>query len=39
VSVGVCATVPGAEDSPATLVEKSQQQLKAAKKLGRNRAA
>ncbi len=39
VSVGVCAAVPGADDSPATLLDKSQQQLKPAKKSGRNRAA
>lgn len=39
VSVGVCAVVPDAEASPATLVEKSQLQLKIAKQLGRNRAA
>ena len=34
VSVGVCAAVPEADDSPATLVEKSQQQLQIAKKSG-----
>jgi two-component system, cell cycle response regulator len=39
VSIGVCAAVPGAEDDPATLVERSQMQLKLAKKSGRNRAA
>jgi len=39
VSVGVCAAVPRPEDSAAALVEKSQQQLKLAKKSGRNRAA
>lgn len=39
VSVGVCAAVPGADDSSSTLAEKSQLQLKLAKKLGRNRAA
>src|SRR5271163_524444 len=39
VSVGVCAAVPGADDAPAVLVEKSQLQLKLAKKTGRNRAA
>jgi len=39
ISVGVCAAVPGAEDTPAALVEKSQLQLKLAKKSGRNRAA
>jgi diguanylate cyclase (GGDEF)-like protein/PAS domain S-box-containing protein len=39
ISVGVCAAVPGANDTPAALVEKSQLQLKLAKKSGRNRAA
>jgi diguanylate cyclase (GGDEF)-like protein/PAS domain S-box-containing protein len=39
VSVGVCAAVPGAGESPTSLVEKSQLQLKQAKRLGRNRAA
>jgi len=39
VSVGVCAAVPGADDSPASLLEKSQLQLKLAKKSGRNQAA
>ncbi|MGO9514050.1 MAG: diguanylate cyclase domain-containing protein [Steroidobacteraceae bacterium] len=39
ISVGVCAAVPGADDTPAELVEKSQLQLKLAKKTGRNRAA
>ena len=39
VSVGVCAAVPGNEDQPTVLVEKSQLQLKLAKKAGRNRAA
>ena len=39
VSIGVCAAVPSAEESPGTLVEKSQLQLKVAKRLGRNRAA
>ena len=38
ISVGVCAAAPGPEDSAAALVEKSQQQLKVAKKSGRNRA-
>ena len=38
ISVGVCAAVPGPQDSAAALVEKSQQQLKLAKKSGRNRA-
>ncbi|HEX4152797.1 MAG TPA: diguanylate cyclase [Steroidobacteraceae bacterium] len=39
VSVGVCAAVPGQDESPTALVEKSQIQLKLAKKAGRNRAA
>jgi diguanylate cyclase (GGDEF)-like protein/PAS domain S-box-containing protein len=39
VSIGVCAAVPGADESSTSLVEKSQLQLKLAKKLGRNRAA
>jgi PleD family two-component response regulator len=39
VSVGVSAAVPGKEDNPSSLVEKSQLQLKVAKKSGRNRAA
>jgi PleD family two-component response regulator len=39
VSVGVCAAVPAMDESPATLVEKSEVQLKLAKKAGRNRAA
>ncbi|MDP9084154.1 MAG: diguanylate cyclase [Pseudomonadota bacterium] len=39
VSVGVCAAVPSAADSPSNLLEKSQQQLQFAKKLGRNQAA
>ena len=39
ISVGVCAAVPGPDESPASLVEKSQLQLKLAKKSGRNRAA
>ena len=39
VSVGVCAAVPGMDESPASLVEKSEIQLKLAKKAGRNRAA
>ncbi len=39
VSVGVCAAVPGPDDSPAALLEKSQLQLKLAKKSGRNQAA
>jgi two-component system cell cycle response regulator len=39
ISVGVCAAVPGADENPSSLVEKSQLQLKLAKKSGRNRAA
>ena len=39
VSVGVCAAVPDAADSPAGLLEKSQKQLQIAKKSGRNQAA
>jgi diguanylate cyclase (GGDEF)-like protein/PAS domain S-box-containing protein len=39
VSVGVCAAVPQSDESPASLVERSQLQLKIAKKAGRNRAA
>ena len=39
VSVGVSAAVPAADESPVSLVEKSQAQLKLAKKAGRNRAA
>jgi diguanylate cyclase (GGDEF)-like protein/PAS domain S-box-containing protein len=39
VSVGVCAAVPEAADSPAGLLEKSQLQLQIAKKSGRNQAA
>jgi two-component system cell cycle response regulator len=39
VSVGVSATVPGAADEPSALLDNSQQQLKLAKKSGRNRAA
>jgi len=39
VSVGVSATVPGAKDEPSALLDNSQQQLKLAKKSGRNRAA
>jgi diguanylate cyclase (GGDEF)-like protein/PAS domain S-box-containing protein len=39
VSVGVCAAVPNAADNPSNLLEKSQQQLQVAKKLGRNQAA
>lgn len=37
ISVGVCAAVPGPDDSAAALMEKSQQQLKGAKRAGRNR--
>jgi two-component system cell cycle response regulator len=39
ISVGVCATVPGASDSPSDLFQKAQQQLQFAKKSGRNQAA
>ncbi len=39
ISVGVCAAIPAAEDSPATLLQKAQQQLQLAKKSGRNQAA
>jgi len=39
VSVGVGAAVPDPTDSPAGLVQKSQQQLQLAKKSGRNQAA
>jgi len=39
ISVGVCAAIPGADENPSSLVEKSQLQLKLAKKSGRNRAA
>jgi diguanylate cyclase (GGDEF)-like protein/PAS domain S-box-containing protein len=39
VSVGVCAAIPGAEDSPTNLLQKAQQQLQLAKKSGRNQAA
>jgi diguanylate cyclase (GGDEF)-like protein/PAS domain S-box-containing protein len=39
VSVGVYAAVPDPADSPAGLVEKSQEQLQTAKKSGRNQAA
>jgi two-component system cell cycle response regulator len=39
VSVGVCAMVPQADSEPGALLEKSQQQLKLAKKAGRNQAA
>ena len=39
ISVGVCAAIPGASDSPAELLQKAQQQLQFAKKSGRNQAA
>jgi diguanylate cyclase (GGDEF)-like protein/PAS domain S-box-containing protein len=39
VSVGVCAATPCAEESPANLLGKAQQQLQLAKKSGRNQAA
>ncbi len=39
ISVGVCAAVPEAEQSCATLLEKAQVQLQQAKKAGRNQAA
>jgi len=39
VSVGVCATTPGASDSPSELLQRAQQQLQFAKKSGRNQAA
>jgi len=39
VSVGVSAAVPDPADSPAGLLQKSQQQLQIAKKSGRNQAA
>jgi diguanylate cyclase (GGDEF)-like protein/PAS domain S-box-containing protein len=39
VSVGVATLVPGAEDSPATLIEKSRTQMQKAKKGGRNKVA
>jgi two-component system cell cycle response regulator len=39
ISVGVCASVPGAADSPSDLLQKAQQQLLFAKKSGRNQAA
>ena len=39
ISVGVCAAVPGAADSPSDLLQKAQQQLQFAKKSGRNQAA
>ena len=39
ISVGVCASIPGASDSPSDLLQKAQQQLHFAKKSGRNQAA
>jgi diguanylate cyclase (GGDEF)-like protein/PAS domain S-box-containing protein len=39
VSVGVCASTPGASDSPSELLQRAQQQLQFAKKSGRNQAA
>jgi len=39
VSVGVCAVVPDAADSPSGLLDKAQLQLQIAKKSGRNQAA
>jgi diguanylate cyclase (GGDEF)-like protein/PAS domain S-box-containing protein len=39
ISVGVCAAIPGADESPSSLVQKSQSQLQIAKKAGRNQAA
>ncbi len=39
ISVGVCATTPGASDSPSDLLQRAQQQLQFAKKSGRNQAA
>jgi two-component system cell cycle response regulator len=39
ISVGVCASTPGASDSPSELLQKAQQQLQFAKKSGRNQAA
>ena len=39
ISVGVSAVVPEQEFDPASLLERSQQQLKLAKKAGRNQAA
>ncbi len=39
VSIGVAAAVPEADDGPAALLEKSQMQLKVAKRAGRNQAA
>jgi diguanylate cyclase (GGDEF)-like protein/PAS domain S-box-containing protein len=39
ISVGVCASTPGASDNPSDLLQKAQQQLQFAKKSGRNQAA
>jgi diguanylate cyclase (GGDEF)-like protein/PAS domain S-box-containing protein len=39
ISVGVCAAVPEGEDSAASLLERSQLQLKFAKQAGKNQAA
>jgi diguanylate cyclase (GGDEF)-like protein/PAS domain S-box-containing protein len=39
VSVGVCAAIPAQGEDPSMLLDKSQQQLKLAKKAGRNQAA
>ena len=39
ISVGVCAAIPGATDSPSDLLQRAQQQLQLAKKSGRNQAA
>ena len=39
ISVGVATLVPGANDGPADLIEKSRQQLQKAKKGGRNKVA
>jgi two-component system cell cycle response regulator len=39
ISVGVCAAIPEGDDSPASLMEKSQRQLQMAKLAGRNQAA
>jgi diguanylate cyclase (GGDEF)-like protein/PAS domain S-box-containing protein len=39
VSVGVSAAVPGTQDEPTMLIEKSQRHLKLAKQSGRNQAA
>jgi len=39
VSVGVASLVPGTDDSPAALIEKSRAQMQKAKKAGRNKVA